>query len=60
MTKVRIKGATAGYEAGEWCQNNLEFDNWDMWMNNSWSDYTFEFANEKDALLFSLRWAEFV
>jgi hypothetical protein len=57
--KIKIKGATAGYEAGEWCNANLVFDNWDMWIGYNWSDYTFEFAKKEDATLFALRWAEY-
>jgi hypothetical protein len=57
--KIKIKGTMAGFEAGEWCTDNLVFDDWDMWMGNSWADYTFEFANEKDATIFALKWGHF-
>lgn len=59
MIKVRINGANAGYIAAEWCGDNLAREDWDMWMENAWGTYLFEFKNEKDATLFSLKWAEY-
>jgi|APCry1669189883_1035261.scaffolds.fasta_scaffold21368_3 hypothetical protein len=57
--QIRIKGAQAGHQAAEWCSDNLVFEHWEMWLQNAWGDYLFEFQNEKDATLFALRWAEY-
>jgi hypothetical protein len=57
--KIELKGSTAGYEASEWCSNNLVFEDWDMWIGNHWSHYIFEFANTKDATFFALRWGQY-
>lgn len=58
MIKIRIKGSPNCYQAAEWCEQYLVWEDWEMWMDNNWSMYTFEFKNEKDASLFALRWAE--
>ena len=59
MIKIQVYGADAGYLAAEWCQENLVFEDWDMWLSeSSWTIYTFEFKNPKDATLFSLAWAQ--
>jgi len=59
-TKIKIKGAQAGYEAGEWCRDNIDIDHWDLWMEpGGWGNYTFEFARKQDATLFALKWSEF-
>jgi hypothetical protein len=51
MIKIYINGAEAGY---------LVHEDWDMWLSeSSWSRYTFEFKNPKDATLFSLAWAQY-
>jgi len=60
MIKVKLNSARAGYEAAEWCEKNLVFEDWEMWLSeSSWSQYTFEFKNPKDATLFSLQWAQY-
>jgi len=59
VIKILIHGADAGYLAAEWCQENLVFEDWDMWLQNAWGDYLFEFKNSKDATLFSLTWAQY-
>ena len=59
MIKIIINGASAGYRAAEWCENNLVNDDWDMWLQNAWGDYLFEFKRPKDATLFSLQWAQY-
>ena len=59
MMQINIQGANAGYLAAEWCEKNLVWDNWDMWLQNAWGDYLFEFKNDKDATLFSLVWAQY-
>jgi hypothetical protein len=58
--KIKIKGAQAGYEAGEWCRDNIDIDHWDLWMDNvGFAIYTFEFKRKQDATIFALRWAEY-
>jgi hypothetical protein len=59
VIKIPINGANAGYLAAEWCEQNLVFEDWNMWLQNAWGDYLFEFKNEKDATLFALRWAQY-
>lgn len=59
MIKIIIKGASTGYEASEWCNENLSPDGWDMWLQNAWGEYLFEFKNPKDATLFSLKWSQY-
>lgn len=60
MTQIIIHGADAGYLAAEWCEKNLVFEDWHMWLSeSSWSRYTFQFENPKDATLFSLVWAQY-
>lgn len=59
MIQIRINGASAGYEAAEWCGENLVWQDWDMWLQNAWGEYLFEFKNPKDATLFSLVWAQY-
>jgi hypothetical protein len=54
MIKVRLKG-TNSYEAAEWCNDNLEFEQWTLWME-TWATYVFEFKNPKDATVFALKW----
>ena len=58
MIQIKIQGASAGYQAAEWCKENIEYNNWDMWLQNAWGDYLFEFKNPQDATLFSLTWSE--
>lgn len=59
MIKIIISGATPCYLAAEWCGENLAYEDWNMWLQNAWGDYLFEFKNDRDATLFSLRWAEY-
>ena len=59
MNKIQIRGSVECHEASEWCEQNLVWDNWTMWMDTSWSTYTFEFINEHDAILFALRWGQY-
>ena len=60
MIRVTIHGSDACYLAAEWCEQNLVFEDWEMWLSeSSWSKYTFEFKNKQDATLFALRWAEY-
>jgi len=59
MTKIQIRGSVECYEAAEWCEHTLKWEDWEMWMDNSWSTYTFEFINDQDATLFALRWGPY-
>ena len=59
MTQIKILGASAGYLAAEWCEQNLVFENWDMRLQNAWGEYVFEFHRPEDATLFSLVWAQY-
>ena len=59
MIKLEVRGAEKGYDAAEWCRDNLQDDDWDMWMApHSWSVYQFEFKRPQDATMFGLRWLE--
>jgi hypothetical protein len=58
MIKITIKGASTGYDAAEWCQHNLVKEDWDMWLENAWGDYLFEFKRPQDATIFGLKWLE--
>jgi hypothetical protein len=46
------------YEAAEWCEKEFEWEEWEMWMDNNWAQYTFEFKRPEAAAWFALRWAE--
>jgi hypothetical protein len=56
---IPVTGSTKCYKAAEWCEQNLVFEDWEMWLSeSSWTRYTFEFQKEEDAVWFALRWAE--
>jgi|APCry1669188910_1035180.scaffolds.fasta_scaffold736630_1 hypothetical protein len=60
MIQIVVNDATGGYLAAEWCEKNLVFEDWEMWLSeSSWSQYTFQFKNDKDATLFALTWAQY-
>jgi hypothetical protein len=61
MIRITIKGGPAGIDASEWCQANLNDEDWVLWMDlpNSWTTYHFEFSTEQAATLFALRWSEY-
>ncbi len=52
----RINFQTVGYETlpkmKEWCEENCE----DLWRSESVHALYFQFANERDATMFMLRW----
>jgi hypothetical protein len=58
VIQIHLRGADAGYEAAEWCDQNLNKEHWGLWLENAWGDYLFEFKSPKDATLFSLTWSE--
>lgn len=63
MMKLTLSDPTAASEAGEWCNSMFGEEGWDLWAQDLFSNhpkYKFEFFNEKDALLFKLRWSEYV
>jgi hypothetical protein len=60
MIKIELQGAEECHRAATWCENNLVYEDWEMWLSvSSWTRYTFEFKNPKDATLFSLAWAQY-
>lgn len=62
MTTLRIsildpKRATA---AGEWCRKNLRPQDWNLYGRNLFTGspvYDFDFADDRHAMEFALRWA---
>ena len=61
--KITITNPEIASLAGEWCNEQFGNDGWDLWPQQLFSGnpkYKFEFFNEKDLLLFSLRWSEYV
>lgn len=62
-TYIRIKNRTKISEMKEWCHENIGKDWWTdeedgRWTWISQTDFTeFQFREERDALLFALRWS---
>lgn len=60
MIKLTISDPFTAIEAGEWCNDHFGSD-WNMYPQNLMSNnpkYDFWFSNERNATMFSLRWAE--
>ena len=63
MIKLTITDPKIAMEAGQWCTSMFSNDAWDLWPKNVVSDlprYEFWIFNKKDAVLFKLRWSEYV
>lgn len=63
MIKLTITNPIIASEAGEWCNQMFGESGWDLWSQDVFSrnpKYEFELFNEADALLFKLRWSEYV
>lgn len=58
MIAIPITGTMKCYEAAEWCEKEFEWNEWEMWMDNNWAQYIFEFKSPEAAAWFALRWAE--
>jgi hypothetical protein len=56
MTIVYITDIDVCYNAANWCLRNLKTTDWKL--NSDWPAcrYAFAFADEKNAVLFSLNW----
>lgn len=62
MIKIKIKNPIIACRAGEWCNNQLGENGWELdvvGMFSSNPEYNFRIPNEKDAVLFGLTWAEY-
>jgi hypothetical protein len=60
MIKFKVRSAEGGFEAGEWCSENLSPEQWDLWMDSpGFPIYTFEFKRKEDATIFALRWGQY-
>ena len=57
MVRIPLVGSDKCYEAAEWCEQHLNRTNWEMWMEHTWTRYTFEFQRSEDAAWFALKWA---
>jgi hypothetical protein len=58
MTKFKIRGSDVCYDAATWCAENINDNDWTMWLSeNNWTIYTFEINRPEDATLFALKWA---
>jgi hypothetical protein len=63
MNKFTITDPIKAIEAGEWCNENLGQDGWDLWAPNVLSNnpkYEFRIHDDKQSTLFSLVWSEYV
>lgn len=60
MIQFKIRGADVCHDAVTWCSENINDENWTMWLSeSSWTLYTFEFTQPEDATLFALKWANY-
>lgn len=57
MTTVCITDAYCCLDAVQWCLSNLVPDHWRMDIDWPAERYNFSFTQEKDAILFSLKWS---
>ena len=63
MIKLTIIDPLIASEAGDWCNEMFGEEGWDLWAQDLLSGdpkYKFEFFNDNHALLFKLRWSEYV
>lgn len=63
MIKFAVTDPIAASEMGEWCNQQFGEEGWDLWTQDLFSKsptYKFEIFTERDALMFSLKWAEYV
>lgn len=61
--KLTITDPNVATEAGAWCNEMFGHDGWDLWGKNLFSGkpmYEFWIFGEKNALMFKLRWSEYV
>lgn len=60
MIKIRIKDPIVAIEAGVWCNKQIGNGVWQLDIIGLFApnpEYEFGLPNEKDAVLFSLKWA---
>jgi hypothetical protein len=62
MTVFKITDPIAAGEIGTWCNEHLKESDWGLDVQGLFSNqvaYKFKLFNQKDAVVFGLKWADF-